>query len=109
MYTVSIGLTLISIVCLYSISDKVEVEKKGILLWLQNHKIVSMVTVSATFILSASLLIHILGLATGIFVSIGVWMLLASLMVLFAPFQVIKFIHVGLIILVFTALEILLV
>ncbi|MEM7550980.1 MAG: hypothetical protein AAF363_14950 [Bacteroidota bacterium] len=92
-YSFSIVSTLFSVVALYAISDKVEIEKEGALKWLSDRVVFSRALSVLSFLIACFLVCTKLGVANGILASSVLWMIGASLMLLFAPFKTISGIH----------------
>ncbi|MEL6717466.1 MAG: hypothetical protein AAFP82_01995, partial [Bacteroidota bacterium] len=62
-----------------------------------------------SFALTVGLLVHLQGTMTGTFAAINLWILLASLILLFRPFQKIKWVHLAVFTLVIMTLEMILI
>lgn len=107
MISIALCLSFVSIFCLYAASDKVEWEKRGIMLFLRNKKALSLLLAGLTFLISTLIFISRVELGVGIFISLSLWMTLASLATLFLPFNIIKWQHLAAGILVAFAIEIL--
>lgn len=105
MITIALCLSFISIYCLYAVSDRVEIEKKGIMLFFKNKQVLAVVIAGLTFLVSTIIFTYKFGLGVGIFTSLSLWMVLASLIILFLPFQVIKWPHLALAFLVVAIIE----
>ena len=108
MYTLSIVTSFLSVLALYAVADRVEFAKPDWMQWLDAHATVARLSAAILFGVSTFLLTVTMGLATGIFASLTLWMLLAGLMVLFAPFERISQFHLGLILLASIGIEVLL-
>ena len=106
MYSLSIAFSFISVFCLYSASERVTIEKKGIVLWLYDHGSLACSLAGLFFSLSIVLLVREIGLAAGIFSGLSLWMLTAALTVVFVPFQKVRKLHLVVLILAFLLLEI---
>lgn len=87
MFTIAFCLSCLSVYCLYTISDKIEVEKKGILLFLQERKTLARFLAGSTFVLSTLILSTQVGPAVGILTSVMLWTVLACSIILFMPFE----------------------
>lgn len=105
MFTVAICLSFISILCLYAIAQKVEMEPTGILLFLKTRKTLARLLAGSAFLVSTLVFIGQMGFAVGIFTGLLFWMLLACLMVLFVPFGKVKWPYLTLGVLVIAAIE----
>lgn len=105
MYSLSILCCFLSVGCLYTTAQKTELEKKGVLEWLSQHatfsRLLSFVLLFACFLL----LLQRMGLTISILTSVCLWMLTACLMVLFAPFHKVTYIHLGAIFLMILGVE----
>ncbi|GEM_PF-3498066 len=106
MYTLAFCLSLISIYCLYALSDRVEMEKKGIMLYLNTRKTLTLLLAVSAFLFSSIIFISRVGLGVGIFTNLSLWMVLACLTVLFLPFKVIRWPHLVAGTLIFLCIEI---
>lgn len=94
--------------CVYSKSAKVEFTKKGWTLWLSNHPRFALGVALAAYSAGTFLLTQSLGVVAGVLAGLVIWMIVASLVLLFAPFQKLKALHLGLIISLLLALEMML-
>ncbi|MEM9142621.1 MAG: hypothetical protein AAGA86_06505 [Bacteroidota bacterium] len=93
MYTLVILLSFVSVWCLYAASKKVAFAKNNITLTLSRHPKAAKIAALVAFLGSTLLLIFLLGTAIGILASSIVWMIIASCVVLFAPFPKLKLGH----------------
>ncbi|MEM7382529.1 MAG: hypothetical protein AAF361_15240 [Bacteroidota bacterium] len=73
----------------------------------QNVKVAKMVAL-AFFLASTALFCYVLGMAVGILASTVVWMILSSLVTLFAPFPRFKYVHLILLTVVLVSVELIL-
>ncbi|WP_103866196.1 hypothetical protein [Aquimarina sp. I32.4] len=94
MYSLAILTSFFSIWCLYALSEKVDFTKKNITLILSQNIRVAKVVALVFFLISTIVLCISLGTVTGLFCSLLIWTLLASAILLFAPFQKVKHVHV---------------
>ncbi|MEM8897649.1 MAG: hypothetical protein AAGC85_06070 [Bacteroidota bacterium] len=88
----------LSIYCLYALSEKVEYDKEAIMLFLANNSMVTKGLSVLFAILGFWILSFVVGTTNGIISGAVLWSLLASLILLFAPFKNINLLHVGLVI-----------
>lgn len=100
MYSLAFCLSFLSVYCLYAISDRVEIEKTGVMLLLQKNKMLSLLLSGSAFLFSTFIFVAKVSLGVGVFASLSLWMVLACLVVLFMPFKIIKWMHIVLTILV---------
>jgi|SRR5690606_1805231 len=105
MFTIAICLSFISVYSLYALSGKVEIDPKGVMLFLKTRKTLARLLAGSTFSLSTLILIWQMGFAVGIYTSLMFWMLLASFMILIVPFQKVKWPHLILGIAVIVGIE----
>ncbi|MEM9987428.1 MAG: hypothetical protein AAF804_20230 [Bacteroidota bacterium] len=105
MLTLSLMLSLISVSCLYATAERVEGEKRGLLRWLSQHTTLAYCTAGVAYLGALGLHISSFGWLAGLFTSLLAWMLLACMMILFAPFQQMRLHHVSLVALVAFGLE----
>ena len=98
VYSLSIISSFLSVFILYAVAEKTAYQPTGTILikvadalavYVLKGKILSFIL----FLLSTILLIDGMGLASGIFGSMVLWILLASAVLLFAPFQKLKAMH----------------
>jgi len=107
MYTIATLLCFASVWSLFSSAQKVEFEKRHLTLALaKNGKIAKGISV-ALYLGSTLLFCSLLGYGTGILGSIILWMIFASVVVLFAPFPTLRFVHLILMVGVLILLELL--
>ncbi|MFL9830648.1 hypothetical protein ABS764_07265 [Flavobacterium sp. ST-87] len=90
MYTLALCLSLISIFCLLTLSDRVEVDKKGLMLFLKTKKTLSLLLAGLAFLFSTLIFITKVGSGVGIFTSLSLWMVLGCLVILFTPLNIIR-------------------
>lgn len=107
MYTLSITMSFLSVFGLFATHKRVEVEKKGVLLWLSQRSLFTKIISLITFIVSTYLLALQLGVAIGIFTSLTLWMLLACLTTLFSPFEKVRRGHLLIALISISAIEVL--
>lgn len=107
MYTLAIILSFCSVWSLFSAANKVEFGKTNITLTLSKKTKVAKLLAMVSFLVSTILLWYLLGASVGILASSVIWMILASLVVLFAPFPKLKSFHLILLGLVLLAIELL--
>ncbi|WP_192348549.1 hypothetical protein [Algoriphagus sp. Y33] len=105
MFTLAICLSFISVFCLYSLAQKVEVEPKGLMLFLKSGKMLTRALGGLAFLLSTFIYIGQMGFAVGIFTGLLFWMLLSCLMILFTPFGKVKWGHLTFGVLVIGGIE----
>lgn len=105
MFTLAICLSFLSIYCLYALSDKVEVEKKVIMLFLKERKTLTWLLAGSTFVFSTLILHGQLGPAVGILTSFMLWTVLAGFIILFMPFEKVKWPHLAIGMVVIIAIE----
>jgi hypothetical protein len=86
MILLALLLSLLSTFCLFGAARKVELEKSGLLAYLDQHARLSRWASLLLLLVSTSLFITALGIAKGIIVSLIVWTSLASLLLLLVPF-----------------------
>lgn len=87
MYSLSLIISFLSIWCLFATSPKVEFVKKHLTLALSQKKTLARgLSLGLLFIATLLLSLH-LGIVTGVLTELCIWLLLASIIVLFAPFQ----------------------
>lgn len=106
MYSLSLICDFLSIWCLYACSEKLSIDKMGLVLWISKNKRTAKLAACLFFIIPTILLIQLLGTTSGIFINIFLWTLIASCIVLFTPFPQIKRIHLVLIIILVILIEI---
>jgi hypothetical protein len=94
MYSLSIITSALSVLCLYSIARKVELQKSGIILYLSKRKKTSQVLSVVFFLLSVIFLLPKVGIASGIIGAVVLWTLWASSILLLVPFNWVKASHV---------------
>lgn len=107
MYSLSIIFSFCSVWCLLAVSERIELEKKGVTLLLSKNKKVAKIVAFLFFIAATGLLIDILGTASGIFSSLSLWMIAASFIVLFTPFKNFKTYYLFIITISIVAIELL--
>ena len=105
MYSLPVIFSLISVYCFYATAKKVEVDKKRLMKYLDEHPRLSSTLAVFFFLLSTVLLTQYIGIASGILGSIVLWSTWMSSMILFAPFQVLKQNHVILVSVLIISLE----
>ena len=88
----------LSVYCLYAISDKVEYDKEAVMLFLANNTVVTKGLAVLFAILGFWILSFVVGTTNAIISGAVLWSVLASLILLFAPFKNINLLHVGLVI-----------
>ncbi|WP_159090838.1 hypothetical protein [Aquimarina aquimarini] len=93
MYSLAIVTSFLSVWCLYAISERVDFVKKNITLVLSKNTKATQIVALVFFFASTFVLCFSLGLVTGIFSSLLIWMTLASSVLLFAPFPKLKYTH----------------
>ena len=98
MYSLSIISSFLSIFILYVGAEKTEYQPKETTLIkvidvLTVHGLKGKIASCMLFLFSTILLINEMGFASGIYGSMVLWILLASTIVLFAPFQKLKAFH----------------
>ena len=96
MYTLAIFLSFCSIWSLFAAADKVEFAKTKMTLTLSKKTKVTKMVALVAFLGATGMLSYLLGPVVGILSSCVLWMILASLIVLFAPFPNLRFIHLSL-------------
>lgn len=79
-------LSMASVICLYGAAKKVELNKKGMLLKLEMHPKLSSVASFALLGISTILFSITTGIAKGMIYSVLLWITIASLLLLLAPF-----------------------
>lgn len=79
-------LSIASVICLYGAVKKVELNKKGMLLKLEMYPKLSSVASLVLLSISTILLSVTTGIAKGMIYSVLLWITIASLLLLFAPF-----------------------
>ncbi|MEM8999546.1 MAG: hypothetical protein AAGB24_04715 [Bacteroidota bacterium] len=107
MYTLAIVLCFGSVWALFSTANKVEFEKKGVTLSLSNNVLLAKGLSLILVLLSTLLLCNLLGIAVGILSNFVIWMIFGSAVALFAPFPKLRWVHLILIIVLFSVLEVL--
>ena len=101
MYSVVIFNMLLSVISLYALTEKLEIQKTGIILWLSKKATISRFVAIGAFLIGAAILIVKSNIVSGILASILVWILLACMVSLFAPFKKVRVMHM---VLFFTSL-----
>ena len=107
MYSLSIITSFLSVWCLFAASAKVEFTKKHLTLRLAKHPTLSIGLSAGLFLGGTILLCTRLGVVTGILAEVFVWIMLASGVLLFAPFPKLKGFHVLLMGLLIIGIELL--
>lgn len=105
MFSVSIISSFLSVWCLYAISERIELVKRGITLVLSKNKKVARIAAFLFFINATLCFITALGGVTGFFVSTGLWSTIACCVILFAPFSTVKMYHLLILIMIVIGLE----
>ncbi|MEL6916195.1 MAG: hypothetical protein AAFO99_00555 [Bacteroidota bacterium] len=108
MYTLAVILSFCSIWSLFSAANKVEFDKKNITLTFSKKTRVTKIVALVSFLGAMALLWYLLGAVVGILASTVIWMILASLVVLFAPFPKFRGVHLILIVALLLCIELLL-
>ncbi|MEM1339100.1 MAG: hypothetical protein AAGF96_15175 [Bacteroidota bacterium] len=86
MFTLAILCSFLSTWGLFSLSNKVEFEKKGFTLSLSKNAKAAKTVALVSFLVSTLFFVLGFDVAVGITISIIIWMIMTSLIVLFAPF-----------------------
>ncbi|MEM1120720.1 MAG: hypothetical protein AAGJ18_09745 [Bacteroidota bacterium] len=94
MYTLSLFACFISVFFHYAIAPKTDITKTGLTLRLSQSRWWAMLGAIASGLIMAAALIALEGPMTGIFASMVLWMIGASLMLLFRPFQKVRLWHI---------------
>lgn len=95
MYSLGIGLAFFSVFCLYSATNKVEVMKIGLIHYLALRSAMAKCLSILLLMSSTWSFMTMLVSTSGIFCSITLWMLFASVFLLFMPFQKMSRFHSG--------------
>jgi phosphatidylglycerophosphate synthase len=93
MYSLSIIASALSVLYIYSVAEKVELNKSRIILLLSKRKKTSQMLAVIFFLLSVILLVPKIGMASGIIGALVLWTLLACAVLLLVPFHRVKTIH----------------
>ena len=105
MVSLSLACMFLSVYCLYAVSDKVEYDKEAIMVFLSGHGLLTKGLVGIFALLGFWILSFIVGTTNGIISGAVLWSVLASLVLLFAPFKRVRLLEVGLLIGVIVAIE----
>lgn len=105
MYSLAIILSFLSVWSIFSKTKKVEFIKKNFTLYLYNNKVIADLLALSSLLIATILLSINLGIVAGIFTEITIWMLLASGVLLFTPFQKITAKHLFLFCLLIISIE----
>jgi hypothetical protein len=105
MFTIAFCLSFLSVYGLYALSDRVEIEKKGIMLLLKDHKTLTRLLAGSTLMVSTLIFSTQMGAAVGILTSFMLWTVLACFFILFIPFDKVRWPHVAIVIMLIIAIE----
>ncbi|MEM6318054.1 MAG: hypothetical protein AAF960_10310 [Bacteroidota bacterium] len=94
MYTLSLLACFGSVFCHYAIAQKTDITKTGLTLRLSQSRLWATLAAIVSGLIMTAALIALEGPMTGIFTSMVLWMIGASLMLLFRPFQKVQLWHI---------------